>query len=140
VFATETAKNITGIDHDALELLCGYDWPGNVRELKNVMERLVIMTFGETVNRRTVAGILGSGPQMDTAAEEEIPLDKDSLKIAKKAAREQAAEEIEKNFVMSALKKTNWNVTQAARETGMQRQNFQALMRKFKIQGSEVED
>ncbi|MFA6450071.1 MAG: sigma-54 dependent transcriptional regulator [bacterium] len=139
-FTTETAKNISGIEKDALELLCGYDWPGNVRELKNVMERLVIMSFGETINRRTVAGILGSGPQTDSASDEEIPLDKDSLKIAKKAAREQAAEEIEKNFVLSALKKSNWNVTQAARETGMQRQNFQALMRKFKIQGSEDED
>jgi len=132
-FATETAKNITSIDKDAMELLTSYDWPGNVRELKNVMERTVIMTFSETVNRRTIASILGQSPQQE--AIQSIPLNKDDLKSAKKAARELAAEEIEKNFVISALKKADWNVSQAARETGMQRQNFQALMRKFKIPG-----
>ncbi|HOX28032.1 MAG TPA: sigma-54 dependent transcriptional regulator [bacterium] len=141
-FCSETTKNISGIDKDALELLASYDWPGNVRELKNIMERLVIMTFGETIDRRTVAQVLGASSQAGPATiPEDVPLDKDSLKKAKKEAREQAAEEIEKNFVLTALKKTNWNVSHAARETGMQRQNFQALMRKFKIQGSEeIED
>ncbi len=140
-FAAETAKNITGVDKDAMELLTSYDWPGNVRELKNVMERLVIMTFAETISRRTVGTVLGAAsddaiPRAD-AVDGEIPLDKDSLKQAKKLAREQVVEEIEKNFVLNALKRANWNVSHAARDTGLQRQNFQAMMRKFKITGSD---
>lgn len=131
-FAGETSKRIAGIDRDALDLLTGYDWPGNVRELKNVMERLVIMTFGGSIDRRAVAGVLGCGRRTDEF--ENVPADKDQLKEAKKTAREHASEEIERNFVLAALKKAGWNISGAARATGMQRQNFQALMRKFRIE------
>src|SRR6185436_2905949 len=35
---------------DALQRLSQYSWPGNVRELKNLVERILIMTEGETVS------------------------------------------------------------------------------------------
>jgi len=47
-----------------MDLLAGHDWPGNVRELKNVIERIVIMTFSDTVSRRTVAEILAKQPAL----------------------------------------------------------------------------
>jgi transcriptional regulator with GAF, ATPase, and Fis domain len=40
---------------------------------------------------------------------------------------------VEKAFVLNALRKSNWNVTQAAEETGMLRPNLQALMKKLGI-------
>jgi DNA-binding NtrC family response regulator len=139
-FSHETAKNITSIDKDAVDLLVEYDWKGNIRELKNVMERVVIMTFSDAVSRRTVAGILGTGLDAEREMESNVPVNKDELKEAKKEARERAAEEIEKNFVLASLKKAAWNVTRAAKDTGMQRQNFQALMRKFKIECDDDSD
>ena len=42
-------------------------------------------------------------------------------------------EDIEKHFVLSALRRNGWNVTRSAEETGMQRSNFQALMKKYDI-------
>jgi transcriptional regulator with GAF, ATPase, and Fis domain len=42
-------------------------------------------------------------------------------------------EEIEKLFVLEALKRNAWNVTRSAEETGMLRANFQALMKKHEI-------
>jgi len=137
-FASETAKNISGIDKDGMDLLASYDWPGNVRELKNVLERLVIMTFTETVGRQAIANVLGKG-SIEKDEVLDIPSDKEELKEAKKIAREKAVEEIEKNFILNALKTAGWNVSLAARETGMQRQNFQAMMRKFKIESPEID-
>jgi transcriptional regulator with GAF, ATPase, and Fis domain len=55
------------------------------------------------------------------------------LKEAKKKIREAAAEELERAFVMHALSRNDWNATKAAQETGMQRPNFQALIRKHGI-------
>jgi DNA-binding NtrC family response regulator len=136
-FASETAKNITGIDRDAMDLVAGHDWPGNVRELKNVIERIVIMTFTDTVSRRTVAEILGKGARADE--NEAAPENNEELKEARRVAKKQAAEEIEKKFVTNALKKSGWNITRAARETGMLRQNFQALVSKFKIEAEDDE-
>jgi transcriptional regulator with GAF, ATPase, and Fis domain len=55
----------------------------------------------------------------------------------KKAARERSVEHIEKLFVLEALKRNAWNVTQSARETSMLRSNFQALMKKHDIRAPE---
>ena len=42
-------------------------------------------------------------------------------------------ENVEKHFVLGALKRNGWNVTKSAEQTGMQRSNFQALMAKYDI-------
>jgi transcriptional regulator with GAF, ATPase, and Fis domain len=62
-----------------------------------------------------------------------VPRTGDELKRTKKAAREKSVEGIEKAFVLEALKRNAWNVTRSAEETGMQRANFQALMKKYNI-------
>lgn len=35
--------------HMAYRVLHQYEWPGNVRELKNVVERMVVMSDGDTI-------------------------------------------------------------------------------------------
>ena len=69
------------------------------------------------------------------------PRTSDELKRVKKIAREKSVEEIERRFVLDALDRNDWNVTRSAEETGMQRTNFQALMKKHQIRarGSEPE-
>ena len=57
--------------------------------------------------------------------------------------REKSVESIEKAFVIEALKRNAWNVTRSAEDTGMQRANFQALMKKHNVRlrgGSEDAD
>src|SRR5262245_38481817 len=39
----QMGKAISGVSHEAMELLTGYEWPGNIRELENVMERAVAL-------------------------------------------------------------------------------------------------
>jgi len=56
------------------------------------------------------------------------------LKEMKKRIRVQAVENVEKAFLIEALKRNQWNVSKAARDVGMQRQNFQAMLRKHNIQ------
>ncbi|MCI0515955.1 sigma-54 dependent transcriptional regulator [candidate division KSB1 bacterium] len=45
----EFNKNIKKISPEAEKLITSYPWPGNVRELKNVMERAVILSSGDTI-------------------------------------------------------------------------------------------
>ena len=65
--------------------------------------------------------------------ETEYRREREATKRVKKAAREKSVENIEKHFVVEALKRNAWNVTKSAEETGMQRANFQALMKKYQI-------
>jgi two-component system, NtrC family, response regulator HydG len=47
-FAASMNKPVTGITHDALDMLQQCDWPGNVRELENAVERaMVVARFTE---------------------------------------------------------------------------------------------
>ena len=126
----EARKEIKGFSADAMNLLMQYHWPGNVRELKNVIERLVIMADEDFLGRKHVQRIMEDST-IDTGRP--VPRTKDELREAKKRIREEATEDIETAFVIQALSRNDWNVTKAAQDTGMQRQNFQALMRKHGI-------
>ncbi|MBW8863025.1 MAG: sigma-54-dependent Fis family transcriptional regulator, partial [Acidobacteria bacterium] len=42
-YTEQMDKEITGISHEAMELLVRHDWPGNIRELENVVERAVAL-------------------------------------------------------------------------------------------------
>ncbi len=47
--ATSFRKTITVIPDEVINALVAYDWPGNVRELRNVVERAMILSRGETL-------------------------------------------------------------------------------------------
>ena len=136
VFSAELGKKITDISEGALSTLVNYGWPGNVRELENVMHRAAILTSDNVIRQAHLVNIIdASQPQADLA----VPRTGDELKRVKKAAREKSVEEIEKQFVLEALKRNDWNVTKSAEETGMQRPNFQALMKKYAIRVRDTE-
>ena len=136
VFSAELGKKITDISEGALSTLVNYGWPGNVRELENVMHRAAILTSDHVIRQAHLVNIVDSSqPQADLA----VPRTGDELKRVKKAAREKSVEEIEKQFVLEALKRNEWNVTKSAEETGMQRPNFQALMKKYTIRVRDTE-
>ena len=136
VFSAELGKKITDISEGALSTLTNYGWPGNVRELENVMYRAAILTGDSVVRQAHLVNIIDSSqPPADLA----VPRTGDELKRVKKAAREKSVEDIEKQFVLEALRRNDWNVTKSAEETGMQRPNFQALMKKYTIRVRDTE-
>jgi DNA-binding NtrC family response regulator len=136
VFSAELGKKITDISDGALSTLTNYGWPGNVRELENVVYRAAILTGDSVVRQAHLVNIIDSS---QPAADLAVPRTGDELKRVKKAAREKSVEDIEKQFVLEALRRNDWNVTKSAEETGMQRPNFQALMKKYTIRVRDTE-
>jgi len=135
VFSAELGKNISEFSEGAISALVHHDWPGNVRELENTIHRAVILATDKIVRQAHLATIIDSLPK----SEVDVPRTSDELKRVKKVTREKSVEHIEKLFVLEALKRNAWNVTRSAEETGMQRANFQALMKKYdiRIRGTE---
>jgi len=127
-FNRSLGKNILGFDAGAVNKLTQYDWPGNVRQLRNAVERAVILSDKEQITLKEL-------PFTDDFEQliEHIPATNEELKIIKKEIRQKAVSEVEKNFVLNALTLNNWNVTQAAKKVGLQRSNFQNLMKKHGI-------
>jgi DNA-binding NtrC family response regulator len=125
--SADVGKKVTQFSDGAMGLLVNYAWPGNVRELENTVHRAVILTTDNVVRKAHLGGLL------EGRADGDVPRTGEELKRTKKAAREKSVESIEKAFVLEALKRNAWNVTRSAEETGMQRANFQALMKKHHI-------
>ncbi len=129
---------ITGFSTEAMAKLLAYPWPGNVRELKNIVERLVGTVDTDLVRiEHLPPKISGVAAAVSAATAGPVPENVEQLKDAKRQVRERAYEQVERTFILSALNRASWNITQAAALVGMQRTYFHALMRKYEIKKGE---
>ena len=135
LFCNELDKPVSDISDGAMSLLINHTWPGNVRELENNMQRAVILATDHIIRQAHLANLIEATSHPDF----EVPRTSDALKRVKKIAREKSVEEIEKMFIQETLKRNSSNVTRSAEETGMQRANFQALMKKYNIRVRDTE-
>lgn len=135
IFGAELGKPVSEISDGAMSLLQNYAWPGNVRELENTMQRALILATDHIIRQAHLVNIIENTPRPDF----EVPRTSDDLKRVKKIAREKSVEDIEKMFLQETLRRNASNVTRSAEETGMQRANFQALMKKYNIRVRDTE-
>ena len=124
-------RTIDGFDDEAAAVLRESEWPGNVRQLRNTVERAVIQCENDRISKSDLPQ-LGAGFDRSYILEH-TPETNAELKQAKKEIRLQAVAEIEKQFIRNALEKNDWNVSQAARQVGLQRSNFHMMMKKHGI-------
>ncbi|GBD31135.1 Transcriptional regulatory protein ZraR [bacterium HR33] len=110
---------------DAIAALKERDWPGNVRELRNAVERLLILSSGDTVTAADVAALLegGSGNRWSGL------LDCSTFEEFKEAA--------EKAFLAAKLADNGWNVSETARKLAMPRSNLYKKIEKYGLKRSQ---
>jgi DNA-binding NtrC family response regulator len=130
-------KKVTGVSERALSLLMNYSWPGNVRELENFLVRALVLCPSETIEVEDLPEELG---WEERAEETRVPADKQELKRLKKQAQKKIKEEIEKKFVMEALSQGAGNVQRSAAKVGMDRRQFQNLIKKYGILKKDFEN
>ena len=100
-------------------------WPGNVRQLKNVMERLTALHPGGMLEPEDL--------------EEESPTTEiaDGLSALQwKDARERYLSSFETSYAQAVLTRCGGNVSAAAREAGVDRKTFYALLKRERDQQS----
>lgn len=130
-FSKQMNKPIKGLTPESVQRLTACDWPGNARELRNVIERAMIQCESDYITPKD----LSLDQNNDDLAKliEQVPETNEALKQVKKEIRQKAVAHVEKNFALQALVQSEWNVSEAARRTGLKRTNFQAMMRKYGI-------
>lgn len=113
---------------EALALLQRHTWPGNVRELRNLVERLVIMTPGDTIAVEDVALFLGNVPLLLPPSQ---PLDPGYRHLGFKEARRR----FETDYLLAKLEENEGNISKTAEQIGMERSH---LHKKVKALGITV--
>lgn len=110
----------------AVDILTRHSWQGNVRELRNLIERLVIMTESDMITPEDLPPEVLMLPC--------LPGEND---LSYNDAKKRLVDEFNRAIINRALLKHNGNVTKAAGELGLDRANFQRLMRKCRISSKE---
>jgi len=113
---------VPNVDDSTLSFLRRWHWPGNVRELRNILERAVLI-----------------------CGEEDILLPQHLPEYITRDLEEEGGKKLpstldlrsqEKNLIVQALEKCNWNQSQAARSLGISRNTLRYRLKKHNLSKS----
>ncbi|PLX17209.1 MAG: sigma-54-dependent Fis family transcriptional regulator [Marinilabiliales bacterium] len=112
-FAKQYNKPKLNLNSKTLNKLKKHTWPGNIRELKNVIERAVILSDGNTLD---ISQVFISSELYNQSKDV-------TLNLA----------EMEKKWILMAIEKHHGNMTKAAKELGLKRSSFYRRLEKYEI-------
>lgn len=114
------------IGEDAIAVLQAHDWPGNVRELRNNIERLMILSGGES-NSVITAEMLPN----EIGSNVPLPINGGAEHLMSLPLRE-AREIFEREYLLAQINRFGGNISRTAEFVGMERS---ALHRKLRALG-----
>ena len=120
---------ITRVEDDALKMLQRYQWPGNVRELANVIERVVSMADGHTIDANSLNYVFQEIEHM-VEPTEKMTID---TSLPFKEAKQKIVEFFERDYLEGLLQRNNYNVSRASREAKIDRKHLRNLLKKYNI-------
>jgi DNA-binding NtrC family response regulator len=115
---------------DAMHALTGYAWPGNARELDNIALRAYVSTEAAVIGLADLAAaepVFGDAqPVLRRRANEP--------EIAFSAAKTQAIQEFERDYLAQLMRRSSGNISAAARLSGTERRQLGKLLVKHGIE------
>ena len=123
LFARENNFRPKQFTDAARELLTRQHWRGNVRELRNTVERLMVMSTGQTIDAADVRGVL----RVD-----DRPTVSDGAAGAARTLRE-FKEASERRFLVGKLREHGWNISKTAEEIDTPRSNLYKKLEQYRI-------
>lgn len=115
----KNSKTVKTLSKDAKHMLLDYPWPGNIRELANVMERIAVMHTSD---------MIGS---------QEIPFENDQrLESCIQPSSKRSLKEMEKQWILETLRKTQHNRTHAAHLLGISVRTLRNKLKEYSCEES----
>lgn len=121
-FSEKSSKKILGVTHEAMSQLIAHSWPGNVRDLRHEIERAVTMSDDG-------AQLRADHLSADVKPSRSVP----ALLLGGTESLQDFIENIEKDAVVGALKKTAGNRSHAAKLLGISRRGLLNKITRYSI-------
>lgn len=123
-FNAAAGRRVRVISEEVWERLNAHDWPGNIRELRNVIERCVLFSDGDEFPVRWL--------QLDSAeakSDSEPGIENGRLTLPVDGSM--TLDSMDELIISTALKRSNNNVTAAARLLGTTRETLRYRIQKY---------
>jgi two-component system nitrogen regulation response regulator NtrX len=118
--ASQNGWKQKSFDEHAVEELRQYSWPGNIRELRNVVERLILLSEGDTVNGDHVRLVL---PSYASTTGDAGP-GAGANHHAGSSTLAERSEMFERETLISEIRRQNFHMTNVARALGLERSHL----------------
>jgi DNA-binding NtrC family response regulator len=128
-FAREFGKAVADLHPSAVTELVAYKWPGNIRELRNVIERAVMLCAGDRLTSKELAPLLPSVTEGSAATDGLVG--EECLRLPYSEAKGKVLEAFTLRYIKGKLAAHGGNVTRAAQDSGVPRQHFQQIMKRY---------
>ncbi|MCA2980849.1 MAG: sigma 54-dependent Fis family transcriptional regulator [Myxococcaceae bacterium] len=120
------------VEGPALDRLKSHRWPGNVRELRNVIDRALVLSPGaRAFGELKIALERAVGPGDAPGVRNELPY---------KDAKDAVLEVFERTYLRELMARHRDNLSAAARDAGVDRKHWRALLKKHGLFGGPEED
>jgi two-component system nitrogen regulation response regulator NtrX len=113
------------ITQAALDALQRYRWKGNIRELRNTVERLIIMTAGDTIDAVDLPDLLRSPAVAAKPGGDSEPARAGTLREFKDVS--------ERAYLVAKLRENGWNISKTAEVIDTPRSNLYKKLEQYQI-------
>ena len=128
-FSRENNVRPKRITQAALEALQRYRWKGNIRELRNTVERLIIMTAGETIEVSDLPDVVRS-PSASGAAQPRAGADGAASRAG---TLREFKDNSERQYLVAKLRENAWNISKTAEVIDTPRSNLYKKLEQYQI-------
>ncbi|MGD0009998.1 MAG: sigma-54 dependent transcriptional regulator [Terriglobia bacterium] len=125
-FSLQMGKGALDFDRDVLDVLNRYPWPGNIRELENAVEYAVAVC-GECDGRVCLEHLPQSVTDITLSGETTVQIPQEGLDF------ETRLSQIEKQYLLAALRAAEGGRTRAAELLHMSYRSFRHYAKKYNI-------
>ncbi len=131
IYAKEYKRNSMSFSAEALQWLINQSWPGNVRELQNSINRAVLLAPDSILTPSDFSSNTEPGITEKSGTVSDSPRYDNQLSY--KQAKLAVVNTFSISYLSDYLHATGGNVSTAAKKSGMERQAFQRLLRRYSI-------
>ena len=132
----ELGKNVKGLSKAAIGSLISYPWPGNVRQLKSCVRRAVLQAQDFIGLEHLSLG----DPSTDASESRVKTLDLGWIGLSLREIVRRSTEEVEKQVLLRALRKTGGNKAKAARLLQIDYKTIHTKVKQYGINTQEEHD
>ena len=126
-FARENNVRPKRITQAALDILQRHRWKGNIRELRNTVERLLIMTAGDTIDVADLPDVVRTPAGNARGAG---PTDADG---GKPGTLREFKDSTERAYLVAKLRENGWNISKTAEAIDTPRSNLYKKLEQYQI-------